>query len=66
MGDVDAELASLESKVAQFVGLYERLRAENQQLRQQLASCQNETRRLAERIAQAKAKLERLLERIPD
>ena len=35
---VDAEFNSLEAKVAQFVGLCERLRAENHDLRQQLAS----------------------------
>jgi len=32
---VDAEFNSLEAKVAQFVGLCERLRAENHDLRQQ-------------------------------
>lgn len=63
---VDAEFNSLEAKVAQFVGLCERLRAENHDLRQQLASARNDTKRLSERIDGAKTKLENLLARLPD
>lgn len=64
--DVDAEFSSLEAKVAQFVGLCERLRAENHELRQQLAGARNDANRLNERIEGAKAKLENLLARLPD
>ena len=63
---VDAEFNSLETKVAQFVGLCERLRAENHDLRQQLATARNDAKRLNERIDGAKAKLENLLARLPD
>ena len=63
---VDAEFNSLETKVAQFVGLCERLRAENHDLRQQLATAKNDAKRLNERIDSAKVKLEGLLARIPD
>ena len=63
---VDAEFNSLENKVAQFVGLCERLRAENHDLRQQLASAKNDAKRLNERIEGAKVKLESLLARMPD
>ena len=63
---VDAEFNSLEAKVAQFVGLCERLRAENHDLRQQLATANNDAKRLNERIEGAKLKLESLLERLPD
>ncbi len=63
---VDAEFNSLEAKVAQFVGLCERLRAENHDLRQQLATAKNDAKRLSERIEGAKTKLESLLERLPD
>ncbi len=63
---VDAEFNSLETKVAQFVGLCERLRAENHDLRQQLAAAKNDAKRLNERIEGAKLKLENLLARIPD
>ncbi len=63
---VEAEFNSLESKVTQFVGLCERLRAENHDLRQQLAAAKHDARRLTERIEGAKAKLEQLLARLPD
>jgi cell division protein ZapB len=63
---VDAELNSLEAKVAQFVGLCERLRAENHDLRQELATAKNDAKRLSERIEGAKVKLESLLARLPD
>ena len=63
---VDAEFNALESKVAQFVGLCERLRAENHDLRQQLASAKNDAKRLNDRIEGAKVKLESLLARLPD
>lgn len=63
---VDAEFDSLEAKVSQFVSLCERLRAENQDLRQQLANARSDARRLNERIDGAKTKLEHLLARLPD
>ena len=63
---VDAEFNSLEAKVVQFVGLCERLRAENHDLRQQLATAKNDAKRLNERIEGARVKLESLLARIPD
>ena len=63
---VDAEFNSLEAKVGQFVGLCERLRAENHDLRQQLVIARNDANRLNERIEGAKVKLESLLARIPD
>jgi len=63
---VDAEFNALEAKVAQFVGLCDRLRAENHELRQQLATAKNDARRLNERIEGAKVKLESLLARLPD
>ncbi len=66
MAAVDTEFNSLEAKVAQFVGLCDRLRAENHDLRQQLASARNDAKRLNERIEGAKQKLESLLARLPD
>ena len=63
---MDAEFASLEAKVAQFVNLCERLRAENGELRQQLATAQSDAKRLNERIDSARAKLEQLIDRLPD
>ena len=63
---MDADFASLEAKVAQFVNLCERLRAENSDLRQQLAVAQGDAKRLNERIDSARAKLSLLIERLPD
>jgi cell division protein ZapB len=62
---VEAEFNSLEAKVAQFVALCERLRAENIQLRQDLLSARNDAKRLNEKIDGAKDKLERLASRLP-
>jgi cell division protein ZapB len=62
---VEAEFSSLEVKVAQFVSLCERLRAENHDLRQQLATARTDARRLNEKIDGAKARLEGLLSRLP-
>ena len=62
---MDAEFNALEAKVAQFVSLCERLRAENIALRQQLAAAQNDAKRLNEKIDGAKTRLEVLLNRLP-
>jgi cell division protein ZapB len=62
---METEFSSLEAKVAQFVSLCERLRAENVDLRQQLAAARNDAKRLHEKIDGAKARLEGLLARLP-
>ena len=62
---VEAEFNSLEAKVEQFVALCERLRAENIELRQQLAAAQRDAKALNEKIDGAKSKLEGLLNRLP-
>ena len=63
---VEAEFNSLEAKVAQFVGLCERLRADNNTLRQQLVAAQNDAKRLNEKIDGARTKVEQLLSRLPE
>jgi len=62
---VEAELNSLEAKVAQFVALCERLRAENSELRQQLAAARSDAQRLNDKIDGATERLEGLLSRLP-
>jgi cell division protein ZapB len=62
---VEAEFNSLETKVAQFVALCERLRAENVELKQQLAAARSDARRLNEKIDGAKSRLEGLINRLP-
>ena len=62
---VDAELKSLESKLGQFVELCHRLREDNQQLRQQLASAVDQSKRLEDKINSATTRLESLLAQMP-
>ncbi len=62
---MDSELKSLEDKIRQFVALCQRLRTDNHELRQQLASAQNDNKLLAEKIGDAKTRLETLLTQIP-
>jgi cell division protein ZapB len=62
---VEADFNSLEAKVAQFVSLCERLRAENNELKQQLAAARVDAKRLHEKIDGARVRLEGLLSKIP-
>ena len=63
---MDADLKSLEQKLNQFVELCQRLRADNQQLRQQLASAVSSNNKLTEKIGTATNRLESLLNQIPE
>lgn len=62
---MEAEFSSLEAKVAQFVSLCERLRAENSDLRKQLAAARTDAKRLHDKIDGAKTRLEGLLSKLP-
>jgi len=62
---MDADLKSLETKIAQFVELFQRLRADNQQLRQQLAASSNQVKRLEDKVNTATERLETLLAQMP-
>ncbi len=63
---METELKSLEEKINQFVQLCRRLRSENIQLRQQLASATSENKHLSEKISTATIRLETLLTRLPE
>jgi cell division protein ZapB len=63
---MEAELDTLDQKIAQLVQLCHRLRNDNSELRQQLAAAQNHHKQLTEKIESARQRLEGLLNRIPD
>ncbi|WP_374681979.1 hypothetical protein [Accumulibacter sp.] len=60
------ELDTLESKIGQVVALCQRLRAENDQLRAQLAVAEGDRQRLAERMGTASTRLEQLALQLPE
>ena len=62
---MDGELKALETKIEQFVEFCQRLRADNQQLRQQLAAALNQSKRLDEKITAVTVRLETLLNQMP-
>ena len=63
---MEAELNSLEEKITQLVQVCHRLRADNNELRQQLAAAQNQNKQLTEKIESARTRLETLLSRMPE
>lgn len=63
---MDTELTSLEQKLSQLVDFCQQLRDENHDLRQQLATEQNQTKQLHEKLSGAKTRLENLLNRLPE
>ena len=63
---MEAELDVLDAKLTQLVQLCHRLRKDNNELRQQLAATQNQTKQLVEKIEGARHRLEVLLSRIPE
>jgi len=63
---MEADLKALEQKLGQFLELCQRLRVDNQQLRQQLASAISDNKQLNEKIGTATNRLESLLNQIPE
>ena len=59
------ELNALESKIAQVASLCRTLRAENAQLRQQLAIVEADKKNLAGRMDTARGRLEQLAQQLP-
>ena len=62
---MDAALTLLEEKIREAVNLCQRLRNENQDLRQQLLALQNDRTHLGEKMDHARARLEGLLKQLP-
>ncbi|CAG0987013.1 hypothetical protein MTYP_02070 [Methylophilaceae bacterium] len=63
---MDADLKTLETKVAHLITLCQTLRSENSVLRQDLAQAQNDTQQLRENIAIVSSRLEAVIERLPE
>ena len=62
---MESELNQLEAKAASAVEQCDRLRAENQELRQALALRTDEVKRLGEKLEESRRRIEALLARIP-
>jgi uncharacterized protein (TIGR02449 family) len=63
---VEPELAALEERIEQLVQRLQALRAENRDLRQQLATRTDENARNVEKLAAARSRIEALLKQIPE
>ena len=63
---MEKDLDALSAKVAEMVKIVAKLRDENLQLRQQLASKSDENTRLSEKISAATTRLEAVLAKIPE
>ena len=63
---MDPELAALEERIEQLVQRLTALRAENRDLRQQLATRTDENARNVEKLAAARTRIEALLKQSPE
>ncbi len=63
---MEADIQRFEEKLNHFVTLFQRLRSENNDLRQQMAAKGDEVKRLAEKLDQAKTRIEALVEQLPE
>ena len=63
---MEADIARVEEKLAHFVTLFQRLRTENNDLRQQLAVKADEGKRASEKLEQAKVRIEALIAQLPE
>ena len=60
------ELNALDGKIIQVVTLCRTLRAENLQLKQQLAAAESDINNLSERMESARVRLEHLAHQLPE
>lgn len=61
-----SELDALDEKLAHLVQLTQRLRAENLQLRQEIAAAVSKQRKSQDKIDEAAKRLEKLLAQLPE
>ncbi len=62
---MQSELDALDQKLAQLVQLTQHLRAENLQLRQEVAAALSQQRKSQDKIDEATQRLEKLLSQLP-
>lgn len=62
---MENELNALEGKLAQLIQVSGKLRAENHQLRQELAQALSSNRQCSDKVESAKARLEKILISLP-
>ncbi len=63
---METELNTLETKLALLVQVSRRLRAENHELRQNLAQALSQNRQLSDKIGAATSRLEKVLAKLPE
>lgn len=63
---MNADLITLEEKLAQLISLCQLLRAENLELRQELVRSQDDNKQMKENMELASQKLKALIERLPE
>jgi cell division protein ZapB len=61
-----SEIDILDQKLVQLVQLTQRLRAENLQLRQEVAAAVSQQRRSQDKVSEAAQRLEKLLSQLPE
>lgn len=62
---MDKEIALLETRVAELLDEYQRLRGENRQLQARVAELESENQRLASKVDVAVQRVERVLAHLP-
>ena len=63
---MEQDFQRFEDRLNHFVTLFQRLRSENTELRQSIATKSDEARRLAEKLDQAKTRIEALIAQLPE
>ena len=63
---MDPDIQRFEDKLKNFVTLFSRLRAENTELRQTIATKTDDVKRVNEKLDQARTRIEALIAQIPD
>ena len=63
---MEQDLQRFEDKLNHFVTLFHRLRSENNELRQSVASKSDEVKRLSEKLDQARTRIDALIAQLPE